>query len=109
MTAGWEQPQSEPSQCHLHPGTHAAPQPEAGKTDKDRGQREGSVSWCSRQGQSRDLPPSWGDEGPQPQRSGVDGTAGTASSQLPHAVVQLRGDSAGPHSSVQLWFQQLIF
>lgn len=50
-----------------------------------------------------------GHEGPQPQRSGVDGAAGTASSQLPHAVVQLRGDSAGPHSSVQLRFQQLIF
>lgn len=66
MTAGWEQPQSEPSQCHLHPGTHAAPQPEAGKTDKDRGQREGSVSWCSRQEQSRDLPPSWGMRAPNP-------------------------------------------
>lgn len=52
-------------------------------------------------------PVSWpGHRDPQSQRRVVDRAAGAASHQLPPTVAPLRGDSAGPHSSVQLIFRE---
>lgn len=84
--------------------------PTRGRTDRQgQGTAGGQCELVQRAGTEQGPAAQLGHEGPQPQHSGVDGAAGTASSQPPRAVVQLRGDSAGPHSSVQLRFQQLIF
>lgn len=71
----------------------------------------GRTSCSVGRGQQRDLPASLGTGAPKPSVgywSGVVGAARSAS-QLPPTAIPLRGNPAGPHSSVQLWFKQLIF